>query len=45
LHSIAKKLSEKDMGWKFPLLEIIHKFILLPIFAFYTLFVKKPKWS
>lgn len=45
LHAIAKKLAEKDMGWKFPFLEIIHKFILLPIFAFYTLFVKKPKWS
>jgi len=45
LHAIGKKLDDRDLGWKAPFLELFHRFVLYPIFAFRTLFVRKSKWT
>lgn len=45
LHAIAKKLADADMGWKSPILEIIHRLFLSPMFAVYSLTGKQSKWT
>lgn len=44
LHTAARKLDEKELGWMSPLLEIIQRIFVNPIYFFSTLFVRQRRW-
>lgn len=44
LHTAARKLDEKDLGWKAPVLEFIQRMAIFPVYFFSTIFVKQRRW-
>lgn len=45
LHATARKLSETDLGWKAPFLELIQRMIINPLYFVSTFFVRTRRWT
>jgi len=45
LHSLAKKLNEKQVSWLAPFLEIIMYLIIYPVYKVSTVRLRKNKWK
>ncbi len=44
LHTAARKLDEKELGWMSPVLELIQRIFVNPVYFFSTLFVRQRRW-
>lgn len=45
LHAAAKRLDEKGLGLGSPVLELIHRIFVYPVYILSTLFVRRRKWN